>query len=138
MQNRLVTAAALIVVAGASACAVEPTAGEQKAGRITLDGNARSAEDVSCTQVKWLLVIETTAGAASTRSTLQLEGEKPTVETVNISNFDGFNGVAGQGIGKAEAAFVDGAWTISGTAEGSVPNEPGKQRTAPFRIEAPC
>jgi lipoprotein LpqH len=136
MKNRL--AAAMIVVAAASGCAEEATAEREETGRITIDGTTHTTRTVACEQVQWSLIIRTTAGPGHARAFLQLGGEQPTVKTVNIANFDGFNGVAGEGHGSVEASLVDGTYTITGTAEGSDPENPGKTRTAPFRIEAFC
>jgi ipoprotein LpqH len=139
MHNRFVAVAtALVFVAGISGCSQQPTAKEQVPGRITVEGNARTTESLECDQHEWLLMIEATAGPAHAQALLQLGGEKPAVRTVNISNFNGFNGVAGEGLGNVDASFADGVYTVTGTAEGSNPDDPGKTRTARFRIEAPC
>lgn len=140
MQNRLVTAAAAVVVAaGAAGCAEQAETAERNAARVTVDGNTRTMDAVSCTQVGWLLTIDTTAGPARARVMLRLEGDGPSTETINLQDIDGFYGVAGHGVGNAEATFADNAYTITGTAEGSNPAaDPGKTRTANFRIEADC
>ena len=67
---------------------------------------------------------------------LQLSGEKPIAKTINIENFDGFNGVSGEAVGDADASFADGTYTITGTAQGANPNHPNGPRTVPFRINA--
>jgi ipoprotein LpqH len=135
MQNRLL--ATLVVVAAASGCgAQEPTAERKETGRITVDGTTHATGAVFCDQYDWSLIIRTAAGPGHARAFLQLGGEQPTVRTVSFANFDGFNGVAREG--SADASAAEGTYTITGTAEGSDPENPGKTRTAPFEIEAPC
>jgi ipoprotein LpqH len=136
MQNRM--AAALVVVAATAGCAEQAPAEREETGRITVDGATHATQTVSCEQYQWSLIIHTTAGPGRARALLQLGGEQPTVRTVSIANFDGFNGVAGEGVGSVEASAAEGTYTITGTAEGSDPDSPGKTRTAPFEIEAPC
>jgi ipoprotein LpqH len=136
MQHRV--AAALVVVATASGCTTEPTAERKETGRITVAGATHTTQAVSCEQYQWLLVIEMTAEPAHARTLLQLGGEEPTVRTVSIANFDGFNGVAGEGVGSVEASAAKGTYTMTGTAEGSDQGNPGRTRTVPVRIEAPC
>lgn len=136
MQNRLAVAAALVFVT--AGCAEQATADRPETGRITVDGTTHTTQAVSCAQYQWLLVIQMTAEPAHARTLLQLGGEAPAVRTVSIANFDGFNGVAGEGASSADASFAEGTYTISGTAEGSDPGSPGTTSTVPFRIEAPC
>jgi ipoprotein LpqH len=139
MQNRVVImTAAVIVGAGASGCAEGPTAERKETGRITVDGTTHATRTLACEQYDWSLIIETTAGPGQARAFLQLGGEQPAVRTVSFAKFDGFNGVAGEGVGSVEASAAEGTYTITGTAEGSDPDSPGQTRTAPFRIEAPC
>jgi lipoprotein LpqH len=133
MKNEL--AAALVVVAATSACAEDATAERADTGRITVDGTTHTAQTITCEQYDWLMIVDMTAEPAHARTLLQLGGEQPSVKTVNIANFDGFYGVAGEG---AEASAAAGTYTITGTAEGSTPDSPGNPRTVPFRIEGPC
>jgi ipoprotein LpqH len=136
MLNRLAVIAALAVVT--AGCAEQATAERQPTGRITVDGATHTTQAVSCEQYEWLLIIEMTAEPAHARTLLQLGGEEPTVKTVSIANFDGFNGVAGEGVGSVEASAAEGTYTMTGTAKGSDQGKPGQTRTVPFRIEAPC
>jgi lipoprotein LpqH len=139
MQNRLICAAAiLMVVAGAAGCGEEAKPERAKNARITVGGKTQTTREVSCTQVEWSMIIETKSGPTRTRSLLQLGGEKPIAKTVDIFNFDGFSGVAGEGAGSADVSLDNNAYVIAGTAEGSDPDNPGKTRTVPFRIETPC
>ena len=70
------------------------------------------------------MIIKTKSGPARTRSFLQIGGEKPIAKTVDIHDFD--------------VSLANNAYVITGTAEGSDPENPGKTRTVPFRIETPC
>ena len=132
------TLAAVTLTAGCGLTGSEPTERPQKAGRITIADQSRSTNSVLCTQNDWLLSIEATAAAGRAQAALTLGGERPVVDSVTITNIDGLQGIAGRGSGKAEAALVDGTYTITGTAVVSNSAQPGRTTTAPFRIEAPC
>ncbi|WP_370328643.1 lipoprotein LpqH [Candidatus Mycobacterium methanotrophicum] len=60
------------------------------------------------------------------------------MESVNVDNFAGFTGVADVGAGNATAAFANGTYTITGTAERSKLDDPRVSLTAPFKIEVGC
>lgn len=138
MTNRLLSATA-VVVAAAAGCATQHSPPQHQTSQITVGDNTRAVNTVSCMQIGSLLKIDTTAEPAHVRAILQLEGAKPTLKTLSIEDFDGFYGVAGEGIGNADATFADGAYTITGTARGSNSNtEPGQSKTTDFRIEARC
>ncbi|HEX2285638.1 MAG TPA: lipoprotein LpqH [Mycobacterium sp.] len=134
MRHRIVATAATLVIV-TSGCAQQATAHREDRGHITVEGNTHPTQTVSCRQVGWLMIIEAKAHPGSARAFLRLEGEKPAVDAVSITNFDGFNGVAGQGV---EATAAEGTYTITGTAEGHTPDSVAKPRTVPFRIEAAC
>lgn len=128
--------AAIVLTAGCGLTGSEPTETPQHDGRITIADKTRNTQSVSCTQTEWLLSIEVSATPGRASAALQLGGDRPIVQTVAIENIDGLNGVADAD--KAEAAVVDGTYTITGTAVVSVTADPGQSTTAPFRIEAPC
>ena len=130
--------AAVTLTAGCGLTGSEPAERSEKAGRITLADKSRNTQAVSCTQINWMLSIEATAAPGNARASLQLGGDRPIVQTVSIDNIDGLHGIVGGDAGKAEASFVDGTYTITGTAVVSNVAEPGQSTTAPFRIEAPC
>lgn len=136
MQNRFVAAAVLIVVV--TGCSEETKPERAKVAKITVDGKTQTVHDISCTQVDFDMTIETTSGSTRTDTFLEMGGEKPIARTVNISNFEGFNGVAGEGVGRTEVSLANGDFVIVGTAEGYGPGNPGKKRSAPFRIETSC
>ncbi len=84
------------------------------------------------------MIIETKSGPTRTHSMLQIGGEKPIAKTVNIHDFDGFSGIADEGTGSADVSLASDAYVVTGAAEGSDPENPGKSRTVPFRIETHC
>jgi lipoprotein LpqH len=136
MHNRFVAAAALIVVV--AGCSEETKPERAKVAKITVDGKTQTAHEISCTQVEFALTIKTTSGSTRTGTFLELGGEKPIAKTVNISNFEGFSGVAGEGVGQTDVSLANGDFVIAGTAEGYGPGNPGKKRSTPFRIETSC
>ena len=139
MQNRSIAAAAvLILVAGTAACGDEQKPEQAKNAQITVGGKTQTTRDVSCTQVNWSMTIETKSGRTGTRSFLEIGGDQPVAKTVDIRDFDGFSGVAGEGAGGVEVSFANNSYIIEGTAEGSDPERPGMTKTVPFRIETPC
>jgi lipoprotein LpqH len=139
MQNRsIAVAAVLIVVASTTGCGEEQKPERAKSARITVGGSTQTAHDVSCTQLEWSMIIETKSGSTRTRSLLEIGQEQPIAKSVDIQDFDGFSGVAGEGAGGADVSLVNNAYVITGTAEGSDPENPGTTRTVPFRIETPC
>jgi ipoprotein LpqH len=136
--GRFVTAAVtVLVVASCAGCfgSDKPT---EKTARITVDNNTRTSHAITCNQVQWLLTANIAAAPANVRVVLKLDSEQPKLESVNIDNFAGFTGVADVGAGDAKAAFADGKYTITGTAEGSQLNDPRVSLTAPFKIEVGC
>lgn len=136
MDNRFVAAAALIVIAGAAGCSEESKPERARVAKITVDGKTQTAHEISCTQVEFALTIKTTSGSTRTDTFLEMGGETPIAKTVNISNFDGFSGVAGEGIGQTDVSLANGDFVIAGTAEGY--GSGSKKRSAPFRIETGC
>ena len=140
MRTRiLATALATVTLtAGCGLTGSEPTERPQQSGRITVADKSRATQSVTCTQNEWLLSIEATAAPGRALAALRIGGARPLVDTVSIENIDGLQGIAGGDNGKAEAALVDGVYTITGTAVVSNAGQPGQTTTAPFRIEAPC
>ncbi len=139
MGSRFITAAAtgLVMVAPCAGC-FSSNKVAQKTARITVNNSTRTSHAVTCDQVQWLLTANIAAAPANVRVVLKLDSDKPKLESVNIDNFAGFTGVADVGAGDAKAAFSNGTYTITGTAEGSQRNDPRVSLTAPFRIEVGC
>ena len=140
MQHRSVAAAAALVLCAAVAgCSQQETKPERATeAKITVDGTTQTTDDISCTQVDWALTIKTKLGPSQTSSFLQIGGPQPTAQTVNIENFNGFFGVAGEGVGQTEVSLDKNDYVVSGTAEGSDKDHPGQTRPASFRIQAHC
>ena len=139
MNERCVAVgAALILIASVTGCSQETKPERAKGAKITIDGTTQTTEDVSCTQVDWALTIKTSLGPSQTASSLDLGGPHPTAQTVNIQNFNGFFGVAGEGIGQTNVSLDKDDYVVSGTAEGSDKDHPGQTRPASFRIQAHC
>jgi ipoprotein LpqH len=137
MRKRLAATAAIVVFA-ISGCTSEPTSQREHVAQITVEGSTQEARTVSCSQTGWLLTIEAATDAAHARAFLRLDEERPAVENVTLNNVDGFDGLAGQGVGSVEASAANGIYTITGTAEGAHRDSAATPRTAPFRIEVPC
>jgi ipoprotein LpqH len=143
MGGRFVTAAvtAFVVVASCSGCSTSDTPDGkvlQKTARITVDNNTRTSHAIVCSQVQWLLTADISAAPARVSVLLDLNSEKPKLESVNINNFSGFTGVADAGAGNAKVVFADNTYTITGEAEGSQLNDPRVSVTSPFKIEVGC
>jgi hypothetical protein len=139
MHDRSVAAAAaLILIAGIAGCSQETKPERAKGAKITVDGTTQTTADISCTQVDWALTIKTTLGPSQTATFLQIGGQQPTAKTVNIENFNGFFGVAGEGVGQTDVSLDKDDYVVSGTAQGSDKDHPGQTRSASFRIQAHC
>lgn len=138
MGGRFVTAAVTVLVVASCAGCFGSDKVTAKTARITVDNNTRTSHDVTCNQVQWLLTANIAAAPATVRVLLELDSEKPKIQSVNIDNFAGFTGVADVGAGDAKAVFADGRYTITGTAQGSQLNDPRVSLTAPFKIEVGC
>jgi ipoprotein LpqH len=138
MHNRFLAAGAALVVIVTAGCSQETKPERTKNAKITVDGKTQTTQEILCTQVDWSLTITTKAVPTQTSSLLELGGEKPIAKTVNIHDFGGFSGVAGEGRGQADVSLAKNDYIIAGTAEGSDMAHPGQARTASFRIEAHC
>jgi ipoprotein LpqH len=136
MHNQFVVVAALIVVV--AGCSEEQKPERERVAKITVDGKTQTAHEISCTQVDFALTIKTTSGSTRTGVFLEMGGEKPVAKTVNISNFEGFSCVAGEGVGQTDVSVANNDFVIAGIAEGHGPGDPGTTRSAPFRIETSC
>src|SRR5262245_6199245 len=77
------------------------------------------------------MIIET----KSARSFLQIGGEKPIDKTVDIYDFDGFSGVAGEGADGAEVPLANNACVIAGNVEASDPEIPARRERWPSGLK---
>lgn len=139
MDNRLVAATAVMLVAGAAGCSTPPAALGGTTAKVTINGQSTGGPHaVRCTQSGWMWTIETpekTKGFTATIGT----GDDVSVESVTFNDFGGFTGNFWQGnIGEAEVNGTGGKFTISGSADGSFTDNPSNAVTATFRIEANC
>lgn len=139
MKRRLITAAvsASLLAAACSGCFTDNKV-TQKTARITVENKTRTSHAVLCSQVNWLLTANISAAPANVRVLLNLDSDKPNVESVHFDNFEGFSGVADAGAGGAKLHFANNTYTITGTAQGSKLNDPRVSMTAPFTIEVGC
>jgi ipoprotein LpqH len=136
--GRFVTAAVTVLVVASCAGCFGSDKATEKTARVTVDNNTRTSHAITCNQVQWLLTANIAAAPANVRVQLNLDSEKPKIQSVNIDNFAGFTGVADAGAGDAKAVYADGRYTITGTAEGSKLDDPRVSLTAPFKIEVGC
>lgn len=139
MRIRFIAAVVASAV-GAVSCGCSPHVDKvpQKTAQITVDGNTRTSHAVSCTQVEWLLTVDISAAPARVRMVLNLEHGKPQARSVDFDNVNGFTGNAGNGEGNVHAEFSGETYTVSGTAQGTNPDNVNEPRTADFRISAKC
>jgi ipoprotein LpqH len=142
VQIRLVALAvpltAAAVTSGCGLTGTPPAEPPAQSGHVTIGGNTRDTQSVLCTRNDWTLTIKADAAPGRARAFMELGGERPIVRTVNIENINGASGVAGSGVGNAEATTDGNIYTLTGTAVGSDRANPGQSRTLPFEIKAPC
>lgn len=139
MDNRLVAAAAVTLVAGVAGCSTPPAALGGTTAKVTINGESTGGPHVvSCNQSGWLWTIETPDEGKGFTASIET-GDTVTVESVAFNDFGGFTGNFWQGnIGEAEVKGVGGKFTITGSADGSFTDNPSNAVTATFRIEANC
>ena len=107
-KSSAAVAAVGLIACGCTGSAEPSPIRAQDASRITVGDQTLTVQSLTCSQVQWLLTIKAAAGPGRVTAMVQLDGEKPTVETVNIENFDGFSGISGEYVDGVEcvAAFV--------------------------------
>ena len=131
--------AAVVATAGCGLTGDEPSEPSQQTGSITVGDKSRQTQSVKCSQIEWGLTIEANADPGRAHAFLQLGGVKPVVRSVSIENIDGFNGVSGGVVGKADATIDNNSiYTITGTARVTDSAHPAQTTEMPFTIEAPC
>lgn len=143
MQSRwsgwTATLATVAVTAGCGMTGTEPSEPSKQSGRIVIGDKSRNTQSVECQQNEWLLTIDATTDTGRAHALLQLGGQRPIVNSVNIENVDGLNGVSGGDVGKAEATLRgSSAYTITGTAVVTDRARPAEKTDMPFTIDAPC
>ena len=138
METRHIAVAAAVLVAGLAGCSSPPAALGGTTAKVTIDGkDTGNPHAVTCSQTGWAWTIETPDKAKGFTAVLGTGGDV-TVKSVDFRDFAGFSGTFWDGIGKAEATGVGGKYTITGSADGNFTDNPSKEVTATFRIEAHC
>ena len=139
MDNRLVAAAAVMLVAGAAGCSTPPAALGGTTAKVTINGQSTGGPHaVRCIQSGWFWTIETPDEGNGFTANIGT-GDVVTVESVTFHDIGGFTGNFWQdNIGAAEVKSAGGKFTITGSADGSFADNPSNPVTATFRIEADC
>ena len=138
MQTRHIAVAAAVLVVGLAGCGGQPPALGSTTANVSIDGkDTGNPHAVNCSQTGWAWTIETPDKAKGFTAMLGT-GSDVTVKSVDFRDFAGFSGISWGDIGKAEVTGVGGKYTITGSADGNFTDNPGKEVTATFRIEAHC
>ena len=138
METRHIAVAAAVLVAGLAGCSSPPPALGSTTAKVTIDGkDTGNPHTVTCSQTGWVWTIETPDKAKGFTAVLGTGGDV-TVKSVDFRDFAGFSGTSWGDIGKAEVTGVGGKYTITGSADGNFIDNPSKEVTATFRIEAHC
>jgi ipoprotein LpqH len=138
MQTRRIAVAAVVLAMGLAGCGGQPSALGGTTAKVTIDGkDTGNPHAVNCSQTGWAWTIETPNKAKNFTAVLGT-GDNVTVKSVDFRDFAGFSGIYWGEIGKAEVTGVGGKYTITGSADGNFTDNPSKEVTATFRIEAHC
>ena len=163
MQTRQIAVAAAVLAVGLAGCGGQPPALGGTTAKVTIDGkDTGNPHVVRCSQTGWAWTIET-PNEAKTFSAVIDTGDKLTARSVTFTDFGGFSGTAGSDagpldyvgieaidfggfsgtawagqIGTAEVSGANGKYVITGSADGNFTDNPSKEVTATFRIEADC
>lgn len=139
MDNRLVAAAAVVLVAGAAGCSTPPAALGGTIAKVTINGESTGGpHPVRCSQSGWSWLIETPNKDKGFTAAIDT-ADKVTVQSVDFRDMGGFSGNFWKGnIGEAEVTSGGGKYTITGSADGAFSDNPSNEVTATFRIEASC
>ena len=138
MQTRHIAVTATVLALGLAGCGGQPPALGSTTAKVTIDGkDTGNPHAVNCSQTGWAWTIETPDKAKGFTAMLGT-GSDVTVKSVDFRDFAGFSGISWGDIGKAEVTGVGGKYTITGSADGNFTDNPSKEVTATFRIEAHC
>jgi ipoprotein LpqH len=138
MQTRHIAMAAAVLVVGLAGCGEKPSALDGTTARVTIDGkDTGNPHAVRCSQTGWAWTIETPDKAKGFTAVLGT-GDTVAVKSVDFRDFAGFSGIYWHDIGNAEVTGGGGKYTITGSAAGSFTDNPSKEVTATFRIDAHC
>jgi hypothetical protein len=138
MQTRHIAVAAVALAMGLAGCGGQPPALGGTTAKVTIDGkDTGNPHAVNCSQTGWAWTIETPVKGQGFVAVLDT-GDKVSVKSVDFRDFAGFSGTYWGDIGKAEVTGAGGKYTITGSADGNFTDNPSKEVTATFRIEASC
>ncbi len=138
MQTRHIAVTAAVLAMGLAGCGGQPPALGGTTAKVTIDGkDTGNPHPVTCSQTGWAWTIETPDKPKSFTAVIDT-GDKLTAKSVDFHDFGGFTGTYWGDIGKAEVTGAGGEYTITGSADGNYTDDPSKEVTATFRIEASC
>lgn len=138
MQTRHIAVTAAVLAMGLAGCGGQPPALGGTTAKVTIDGkDTGNPHAVRCSQTGWAWTIETPDQAKGFTAVIDT-GDKVSVKSVDFHDFGGFSGTYWGDIGKAEVSSAGGEYTITGSADGNYTDNPSKEVTATFRIEAHC
>ena len=126
------------LIAGVAGCS-QPEIRSQVSASVTIDGKDQGkTQDVRCNQLQSSWFVEVRQVASSATAIVDVEGDKATVQTVEIRGFGGFTGSYWHGGDRtADATFMNRTFTITGTASGVKTGSPIPGPVA-FKIVAKC
>ena len=138
MQIRHMMVVAAVLAVGLAGCGGQPPALGGTTAKVTIDGkDTGNPHPVTCSQNGWAWTIETPDKQKNFSAVLET-GDNISVKSVDFHDFGGFSGTSWGDIGKAEVTGAAGKYTITGSADGNFIDNPSKDVTATFRIEASC
>jgi lipoprotein LpqH len=138
MQTRHIAVTVAVLAVGLAGCGAKPAALGGTTAKVTIDGkDTGNPHPVTCSQTGWAWTIETPDKAKGFTAVLDT-GDDVAVKSVDFRDFGGFSGTYWDNIGKAEVTGAGGKYTITGAADGNFTDNPSKEVTATFRIEAHC
>lgn len=138
MQTRHIAVTAAVLAVGLAGCGGQPPALGGTTAKVTIDGkDTGNPHAVQCSQTGWAWTIETPDKTKNFTAVIDT-GDKLTAKSVTFNDFGGFSGTSWGDIGKAEVTGAGGKYTITGSADGNYTDNPSKEVTATFRIEAHC
>jgi lipoprotein LpqH len=138
MQTRHIAVTTAVLAMALAGCGGQPPALGGTTAKVTIDGkDTGNPHPVTCSQTGWAWTIEASDKAKSFTAVIDT-GDKLTAKSVDFHDFGGFTGTYWADIGKAEVTGAGGKYTITGSADGNFTDNPSKEVTATFRIEAHC
>jgi lipoprotein LpqH len=138
MQTRHIAVTAAVLAVSLAGCGGQAPALGGTTAKVTIDGrDTGNPHAVTCSQTGWAWTIETPDKTKSFSAVIDT-GDKLAAKSVTFNDFGGFSGISWGEIGKAEVTGAGGKYTITGSADGNYTDNPSKEVTATFRIEASC